>query len=262
MSGEISISGAKNSAVAIIPATLLLDIPCKIENIPNISDVKTLCGILNQLGADAEFENHTLSIDVKNVQTYTAPYDMVKCLRASSYLIGALLGRFHHAEVAFPGGCDFGFRPIDQHIKGFEAMGAKVTIDHGIVKVSADRLIGSQIYMDIVSVGATINIMLAAVKAEGVTVIENAAKEPHVVDVANFLNAMGANIRGAGTDIIKIKGVKILAGTSCYSVIPDQIEAGTFMIAAAASRGATRCSTRRRRGCGSCSRRAAAATRR
>lgn len=236
--GEVSISGSKNSVVAVIPAAILVDGPCIIENVPDISDVKVLIDILKELGSEVEYENkNTLSINSQYLKLNVATYDMVKSLRASYYLLGALLGRFKKAEVAFPGGCDFGFRPIDQHIKGFEALGAKVEIDRGVVKLEAEKLVGSQIYMDVVSVGATINIMLAAVKAEGTTIIENAAKEPHVVDVANFLNAMGANVKGAGTDVIKIKGVSNLSGGSTHSIIPDQIEAGTFMIAAAATKG-------------------------
>jgi len=238
--GEVCISGAKNAAVAIIPASLLADGPCRIENIPNISDVISLKYILTYLGATIKYESNNenaMIIDTSGVNSYTAICDRVKNLRASYYLLGALLGRFKKAEVVFPGGCDFGFRPMDQHFKGFEALGAKVKVEHGIIKVSADRLKGSRIYLDVVSVGATINLMLAAVKAEGVTIIENAAKEPHVVDVANFLNAMGAKIRGAGTDVIKITGVPVLRGRATYSIIPDQIEAGTFMIAAAATKG-------------------------
>ncbi|MCX7747142.1 MAG: UDP-N-acetylglucosamine 1-carboxyvinyltransferase [Clostridia bacterium] len=236
--GEIDISGAKNAAVAVLPATLLSDGPCRIENIPDIKDVKILKEILEQLGADVSFEDkNTAVINTAKVNSYTAPYEMVKSMRASYYLLGALLGRFKRAEVSLPGGCDFGFRPIDQHIKGFEALGAKVEIEHGIVKVYAEELVGCPIYLDIVSVGATINLMLAAVKAKGTTILENAAKEPHVVDVANFLNAMGANIKGAGTDIIKIKGVQTLNGGGTHAIIPDMIEAGTFMIAAAATKG-------------------------
>lgn len=238
LQGEVTISGAKNAAVAIIPAALLIDGPCKIENVPDISDVRILKDILKKLGADMKFEDkNTIVIDSGGVNSYIANYEMVKIMRASYYLLGALIGRFKKAEVAFPGGCDFGFRPMDQHIKGFEAMGAKVKIEHGIVKIDAEKLVGSQIYLDVVSVGATINIMLAAVKAEGTTIIENSAKEPHVVDIANFLNAMGANIKGAGTDVIKIKGVSVLHGGATHSIIPDQIEAGTFMLAAAATKG-------------------------
>jgi len=236
--GDVYISGAKNAAVAIIPAALLVDGVCRIENVPDISDVKLLEVIIKELGAEITYEGkNTIIIDSRNLNSYTASYEMVKSMRASYYLIGALLGRFKKAEVPFPGGCDFGFRPIDQHIKGFEALGAKVEVEHGIVYASAQELTGSQIYLDVVSVGATINLMLAAVKAKGVTTIENAAKEPHVVDTANFLNAMGANIKGAGTDVIKIKGVDELKGGATYSIIPDQIEAGTFMIAAAATQG-------------------------
>lgn len=236
--GEVCMSGSKNSVVAVIPAALLVDGPCIIENIPEISDVKILIDILKELGCEVEFDNKDkIMINSQYVKSYTATYDMIKSLRASYYLLGALLGRFKKAEVTFPGGCDFGYRPVDQHIKGFEKLGAKVEIDHGVIKLEAEKLVGSQIYMDVVSVGATINIMIAAVKAEGTTIIENAAKEPHVVDVANFLNAMGANIKGAGTDVIKIKGVSTLSGGATHSVIPDQIEAGTFMIAAAATKG-------------------------
>jgi UDP-N-acetylglucosamine 1-carboxyvinyltransferase len=238
LNGEVYISGAKNAAVAVIPAALLVNGICRIENVPDIADVVLLCDILIQLGAKVNKEDeNTLVIDSTCVNSYCASYDMVKSMRASYYLIGALLGRFGKAEVSSPGGCDFGFRPIDQHIKGFESLGARVDIEHGIVKASADKLAANQIYLDIVSVGATINIMLAAVKAEGQTVIENAAKEPHVVDVANFLNTMGADIKGAGTDVIKIKGVRHLLGGATYSIIPDQIEAGTYMIAAAATNG-------------------------
>lgn len=238
LNGEVYISGAKNAAVAVIPAALLADGCCVIENVPDISDVKLLKYILKELGADVKSEDtNTIYINPEGLHSYVAAYDMVKSMRASYYLLGALLGKFKKAEVAFPGGCDFGFRPMDQHIKGFEALGAEVTLEHGTIKVQADRLIGNKIYMDVVSVGATINLMLAAVKAEGITVIENAAKEPHVVDVANFLNAMGANIKGAGTDVIKISGVSSLPGRISYSIIPDQIEAGTFMIAAAATKG-------------------------
>ncbi|MDP4180644.1 MAG: UDP-N-acetylglucosamine 1-carboxyvinyltransferase [Bacillota bacterium] len=238
LKGEVNISGAKNAAVAIIPAALLVDGPCRIENIPEISDVKVLIDIISQLGAEVKFEDeNSINVNTQYLKSYSAPYDMVKCIRASYYLIGALLGRFKKAEVALPGGCDFGFRPIDQHIKGFEALGAKVTIEHGVVNVQADKLVGAQIYLDVVSLGATINLMLAAVKAEGTTIIENAAKEPYVVDVANFLNAMGANVKGAGTDVIKIKGVEVLSGGLTHSIIPDMIEAGTFMVAAAATKG-------------------------
>ena len=238
LEGEVFVSGAKNAAVAVIPAALVIAGTCRIENIPDIKDVRTLYDILTQLGAKIKVENkNTFIIDSSDISQHTAPYEMVKSLRASYYLLGAMLGRFGRAEVSLPGGCDFGFRPIDQHIKGFEAMGAKIEIEHGVIKAYADRLVGSQIYLDVVSVGATINLMLAAVRAKGTTIIENAAKEPHVVDVANFLNAMGANIKGAGTDVIKIKGVSDVKGGATHTIIPDQIEAGTFMIAAAATRG-------------------------
>ena len=238
LNGQVNISGSKNSAVAVIPAALLVDGWCRIENVPNISDVKVLLEIIEKLGAEVEYEAPgTIKINASNVNLHTATYEMVKHLRASYYLIGALLGRFNIAEVDFPGGCDFGFRPIDQHIKGLEALGAKIDVEHGLIKAKADKLEGNQIYLDVVSVGATINLMLAAVKAKGTTTIENAAKEPHVVDTANFLNAMGANIKGAGTDIIKVKGVEKLPGGATHCIIPDQIEAGTFMIAAAATEG-------------------------
>ena len=238
LSGEVNISGAKNSAVAIIPATILVDGVCTIENVPNIKDVRLLNDILIKLGIKIDYDevSDIIVVDSEKINSYIVPYDLVKCMRASYYLLGALLGRFKKAEVSFPGGCDFGYRPIDQHIKGFEALGAKVEIDQGMIKMYAERLIGCQIYLDVVSVGATINLMLAAVKAEGTTILENAAKEPHVVDVANFLNAMGANIKGAGTDIIKIKGVESLKGGVTHSIIPDQIEVGTYMIAAAVTK--------------------------
>ncbi len=236
--GDVYASGAKNAAVAVVPAALLIDGKCRIENLPDIKDTNVLEEILGQLGAVITYEDrNTVLIDSSQVHSYIAPYEMVKSMRASYYLLGALLGRFGKAEVALPGGCDFGFRPMDQHIKGFEAMGATVSIEDGMIKLSAEKLVGSQIYLDVVSVGATINLMLAAVRAEGITTIENAAKEPHIVDVANFLNAAGANIKGAGTDVIKVKGVESLKGGSVHSIIPDMIEAGTFMIAAAATGG-------------------------
>lgn len=238
LSGDVNISGAKNAAVAVVPAALLIEGKCRIENLPDIKDTRVLEDTLTQLGAEVSFEGrNTILIDSTNVNSYIASYDMIKSMRASYYLLGALLGRFGRAEVALPGGCDFGYRPMDQHIKGFEAMGAEVVVEHGMVKIKADKLVGSQIYLDVVSVGATINLMLAAVRAEGTTVIENAAKEPHIVDVANFLNAAGANIKGAGTDVIKIKGVPALKGGPVHSIIPDMVEAGTFMIAAAATNG-------------------------
>lgn len=238
LSGEVNISGAKNAAVAVLPAALIINGISRIENVPDIMDVRVLLNILSKLGAKITKEDdNTVVCDTREIECWKAPYELVKSMRASYYLLGALIARFGKAEVSLPGGCDFGFRPIDQHIKGFEAMGAQVEIEHGIVKIDATGLKGAQIYLDVVSVGATINLMLAAVKAEGQTVIENAAKEPHVVDVANFLNAMGANIRGAGTDVIKIKGVASLNGGGTHSIIPDMIEAGTFMIAAAATKG-------------------------
>ena len=236
--GEVTISGAKNAAVALIPATLLINGVCTLENLPNISDVQIQCEILKELGATIEWLNpNTARIDTSTVENYKAPLDKTSKFRASYYLIGALLSRFHNVEVGLPGGCNLGARPIDQHIKGFEALGAKVEVATGKVTASAEDLIGAPIYMDTVSVGATINIMLASVFAKGTTTIDNAAKEPHIVDVANFLNSIGADIRGAGTDIIKINGVEKLKSGSTYSVVPDQIEAGTFMLAAMATGG-------------------------
>ena len=237
LNGQVKISGAKNAAVAIIPATILSDGVCRIDNVPNISDVTLIGWIIKKMGAKVRLINKSsLEIDPRGISSSDASYDLVKKMRASSYLLGALLGRFHSASVPFPGGCNFGVRPIDQHLKGFSALGADYKVENGVVKVKASKLIGNSVYLDIVSVGATINIMLAATKAEGLTVIENAAKEPHIVDLANFLNSMGADITGAGTDCIKIRGVKTLEGTS-YSIIPDQIEAGTYMVAAAATCG-------------------------
>lgn len=238
LKGEVTICGAKNAAVAILPATLLVNGVCTIDNLPNISDVKIICNILNELGAKITWNNeHEITIDTTNVCCAKAPLDMTSKFRASYYLIGSLLGRCGEAEVGLPGGCNLGARPIDQHIKGFEALGAKVEVGQGKVSAKAKKLVGTSIYMDVVSVGATINIMLASVLAEGTTTIDNAAKEPHIVDVANFLNTMGADIRGAGTDVIKINGVKSLKNNGVYSVVPDQIEAGTFMLAAIATKG-------------------------
>ncbi|MGN0550888.1 MAG: UDP-N-acetylglucosamine 1-carboxyvinyltransferase [Acutalibacteraceae bacterium] len=235
--GEVTISGAKNAAVAIIPAVILSDEPCRIENIPSISDVNFIANIIKEIGADVKRINKsTLEINPCTIRSSVATYDQVKGMRASYYLLGALLGKFNSAHVAMPGGCDFGVRPIDQHLKGFAALGAKHILKDGIIHVTAEKLKGAHIYLDVVSVGATMNIMLAAVKADGLTVIENAAKEPHIVDLANFLNSMGADVRGAGTDVIKIRGVNHLHGTT-YSIIPDQIEAGTYMVAAAATKG-------------------------
>ncbi len=236
LQGEVTISGAKNAAVAIIPAALLVNGKCRIENVPEIQDVLIIRDILDKLGAKVSFEHGVFEVDATDLAYNSAPYELVRKMRASYYLIGAMLGRFHKAEVAMPGGCDLGPRPIDQHQKGFEALGAQTKVVGGVIYAEAEKLVGGNVYLDIVSVGATMNIMLAAVLAEGTTTIENAAREPHIVDLANFLNVMGANIKGAGTDVIKIKGVKSLVGGT-YSIIPDQIEAGTFMVAAAATRG-------------------------
>ena len=240
--GEVEISGAKNAAVAIIPAALMVDGVCRIENIPQISDADMLMSIISAMGAKMKVINRTtIEIDCRQVQLCDAPYDKMRRIRASYYLIGAMLGRFGRAKTTMPGGCNFGVRPIDQHIKGMKAMGASVEIREGFVLAEAagGRLHGARVYLDKVSVGATINIMIAAVMAQGRTVIENAAREPHIVDVANFLNSMGANIRGAGTDTIKINGVERLHGGT-YSIIPDQIEAGTYMMPVAAAGGEVR----------------------
>ena len=240
--GEIEISGAKNAAVAIIPAALLVDGVCRIENIPQISDVTLLLKILQELGADVRtVDRTTVDIDCTHIRNAKVPDGMARQIRASYYLIGALLGRFGSSQVPPPGGCHLGARPIDQHIKGFVAMGADVDVSGGYINARAQdgRLQGGQVYLDIVSVGATMNIMLAAVLAKGMTIIENAAKEPHIVDLANFLNSMGADIMGAGTDVIKIRGVDRLNG-GAYSIIPDQIEAGTYMAAVAAAGGEVR----------------------
>ncbi len=237
LTGEVEISGAKNSAVAILAASIMVKGVCRIDNVPHVSDIYVLLDIIEGLGGKARFVSKgTVEIDCTMLNRYEADYETVRRIRASSYLMGALLGRFKHARVALPGGCDFGVRPIDQHIKGFKILGAEYELDRDIVDLRAEKLVGDSVYLDVVSVGATINIMLAAATAEGTTVIESAAKEPHIVDVANFLNCMGANIKGAGTDVIKIKGVEELHGGE-FSVIPDQIEAGTFMIAAAATKG-------------------------
>ena len=237
LTGSVHISGAKNAAVAILPAVLLADSPCVIENLPEISDVATLLRAIKQLGAQVRTINKsTVEINPVPANSFVIDKKMAEGMRASSYFLGALLGRHNRARVAPPGGCDFGVRPIDQHIKGFEALGAKVIIENGMVDARAQTLRGCSVYLDVVSVGATINIMLAGAKASGLTVIENAAREPHIVDLANFLNSMGANIMGAGTSVIKIRGVEHLHGTT-YSIIPDQIEAGTYMVAAAATQG-------------------------
>ncbi len=237
LKGSVHISGAKNAAVAILPAVLLADSPCIIENLPEISDVTTLLRAIKQLGAEVRTINKsTVEINPVSANSFVIDRKMAEGMRASSYFLGALLGRHNRARVAPPGGCDFGVRPIDQHIKGFEALGARVIIENGMVDARAPQLTGCSVYLDVVSVGATINIMLAAAKAQGLTVIENAAREPHIVDLANFLNSMGANIMGAGTSVIKIRGVEKLHGCT-YSIIPDQIEAGTYMVAAAATGG-------------------------
>jgi len=237
LSGDVFVSGAKNAVVAIIPAAIMTSGKCVIENLPAIEDVTSLVDTLTNIGAKCEFTNeNSLIIDGSQINQYCATYESVRKIRASYYLMGALLGRFKRAEVAMPGGCNFGTRPIDQHLRGFKALGAEYTIQHGVVKLSAQKLVGSHIYLDMPSVGATINIMLAASMAEGVTLIENAAKEPHIVDTANFLNMLGAKIKGAGTDVIKITGVSELHGAE-YMIIPDQIEAGTYMIAAAITGG-------------------------
>ena len=238
LKGEVEISGAKNAAVALLPATLLIDGVCTITNVPNISDVQILCKILGEMGAKIDWTGkNELKIDTTNITTTQAPLDLTSKFRASYYLIGAMLGRTGEIEVGMPGGCNLGARPIDQHIKGFELLGANVEVGKGTISAKASCLKGAHIYMDVVSVGATINIILASVLAKGTTTIDNAAKEPHIVDVANFLNTMGADIRGAGTDVIKINGVEKLHGNATYSVVPDQIEAGTFMLAAIASKG-------------------------
>ena len=236
--GEVTISGAKNAAVAIIPAALMVDGICRIENIPQISDVTLLFSILDELGAKVRVLNqHAVEIDSRHIHSTKPSFDLVRKIRASYYLIGALLGRFGEATVAMPGGCNFGVRPIDQHVKGFKALGAEVTEGNFVEAVAKNgRLVGAHVYMDVVSVGATMNVMMAAALAEGTTTIENAAKEPHIVDLANFLNSMGADIKGAGTDSIRIRGVEKLVGGS-YCIIPDQIEAGTYMTAVAATGG-------------------------
>ena len=237
LKGEVTISGAKNAAVAILPACLLVKGNCRIENLPDIKDVKLFLRILEQLNADVKYiDKNTVDIDCTNVDSYRPLGDLTRKMRGSSYLMGALLGRFSNFIVDPPGGCDFGTRPIDQHIKAFETLGADIDTSKGVIEGSAENLSGGNIFFDVITVGATINAMLAATTANGITVIENAAKEPHIVDLANFLNNMGANIRGAGTDTIKIKGTKDLHGGT-YTIIPDQIEAGTFMIAAAATKG-------------------------
>jgi UDP-N-acetylglucosamine 1-carboxyvinyltransferase len=238
LSGDVYVSGSKNAALGIIAASMLLDGPCKIENIPDIADVSIMIEIGKSLGAGIKYDSKgTLSVDPTTINTNIATYEKARTIRASYYFMGALLGRCKKTSLYMPGGCDFGTRPIDQHLKGFGALGAKYTIEFGKINLEAEELIGDHVYFDVVSVGSTVNLMIAATKAQGITVIENAAREPHIVDMANFLNTMGANIRGAGTDVIKIVGVPVLPGNSTYAVIPDQIEAGTFMIAAAATKG-------------------------
>ena len=241
LEGEVTIAGAKNAALGILAAAVLTDEECIIENVPNVEDTKVLLHAIEGLGAKVKYiDSHTVSINAGTIcgnEDLCVDDQYIRKIRASYYLLGALLGKYKYAQVALPGGCEIGLRPIDQHIKGFEALGATVDIvNGGMVRAKADNLVGNHVYMDVVTVGATINIMLAAVLAEGKTTIENAAKEPHIVDVANFLNSMGANIKGAGTDVIRIRGVQKLKGTE-YSIIPDQIEAGTFMTMAAATKG-------------------------
>lgn len=237
LTGEVTISGAKNAAVAILPAVILSDEPCIIENVPSISDVNICLRILTEMGAEVtNIGKDVYRIDPTSIDNFCVPYETARKMRASYYFLGALLGKFNKARVSMPGGCPLGDRPIDQHLKAFAALGAEYTLSQGMIDLKANKLRGSQIFFDVVTVGATMNAMLAAVKAEGLTIIENAAKEPHIVDLANFLNSMGANIMGAGTDVIKIRGVERLRGCT-YAVIPDQIEAGTFMAAIAATKG-------------------------
>lgn len=235
--GEVEIGGAKNAALAILAASIMTDETVIIENLPDVRDTNVLMQAMESVGATIQkIDRHSIKVNGSTIHDVVIEDDFIKKIRASYYLLGALLGKYKRAEVALPGGCNIGSRPIDQHIKGFKALGAEVKISHGLIVAQADKLVGNHIYLDVVSVGATINIMMAATLAEGQTIIENAAKEPHVVDLANFLNSMGARIKGAGTDVIRIKGVEKLHKTE-YSVIPDQIEAGTFMIAAAATKG-------------------------
>lgn len=238
LEGEVTISGAKNAAVAILPATLLVAGKCHLENVPNISDIRAFVKILESLGSKIEYiSEHEMIIDNTNIHTTVAPYDLTSKFRASYYLLGALLSRFGNAQISLPGGCNIGARPIDQHIKAFETLGAEVEVKRGNVYATSKKLEASSIFFDVVTVGGTINAILAATLVPGTTTIENCAKEPHIVDVANFLNSVGASIKGAGTDVIKVTGVKTLKQTSSYAIIPDQIEAGTFMVAAAATKG-------------------------
>ena len=235
--GEVSIGGAKNAALGILAAAIMTDETVTIENVPNVRDTRVLLQAIEGIGAKVKYiYNNTVQINGGSISDLNVEYEYIRKIRASYYLLGALLGKYKESNVALPGGCNIGSRPIDQHLKGFKALGAKVNIDHGVVSAKAENLVGGHIYFDVVTVGATINLMMASCMAEGETILENAAKEPHIVDVANFLNAMGANIKGAGTDVIRIKGVNRLHGCT-YSIIPDQIEAGTFMMAAAATRG-------------------------
>ncbi len=235
--GEVSIGGAKNAALGILAAAIMTDETVTIENVPNVRDTRVLLQAIEGIGAKVKYiYNNTVQINGGSISDLNVEYEYIRKIRASYYLLGALLGKYKESNVALPGGCNIGSRPIDQHLKGFKALGAKVNIDHGVVSAKAENLVGGHIYFDVVTVGATINLMMASCMAEGETILENAAKEPHIVDVANFLNAMGANIKGAGTDVIRIKGVNRLHGCT-YSIIPDQIEAGTFMMAAAATKG-------------------------
>lgn len=235
--GEVSIGGAKNAALGILAAAIMTDETVTIENVPNVRDTKVLLQAIEGIGAKVKYiYNNTVQINGGSICDLNVEYEYIRKIRASYYLLGALLGKYNESNVALPGGCNIGSRPIDQHLKGFKALGAKVNIDHGVVSTKAEKLVGGHIYFDVVTVGATINLMMAACMADGETILENAAKEPHIVDVANFLNAMGANIKGAGTDVIRIRGVERLHGCT-YSIIPDQIEAGTFMMAAAATHG-------------------------
>ena len=237
LQGEVSIGGAKNAALGILAAAIMTDETVTIENVPNVRDTRVLLQAIEGIGAKVKYiYNNTVQINGGSISDLNVEYEYIRKIRASYYLLGALLGKYMESNVALPGGCNIGSRPIDQHLKGFKALGAKVNIDHGVVSAKAENLVGGHIYFDVVTVGATINLMMASCMAEGETILENAAKEPHIVDVANFLNAMGANIKGAGTDVIRIKGVSRLHDCT-YSIIPDQIEAGTFMMAAAATRG-------------------------
>ncbi len=235
--GDVEIGGAKNAALPVLAATTMTDETVYIENMPDVRDINVVLEAMQNIGVMVKrVDRHKATVNAGNISSLVLEEEALKKIRASYYFLGALLGKYKHAEVVLPGGCDIGFRAIDQHIKGFRALGATVTIEHGLIKAKADKLVGSHIYMDVSSVGATINVMMAATLAEGMTIIENSAKEPHVVDLANFLNSMGANIKGAGTDVIRIRGVQKLHGTE-YTIIPDQIEAGTFMFAAAVTKG-------------------------